>query len=360
MFDISSKLNCLLTEYLRASQSDQLRAQEHLLGTGEVRELEQKIAHFYKARYALCVSNATTGILAVADALNLRETSFITSPYNYGASLASLLLLGNKPIFTDIECETLTLDPKKVPKGMTKQTKAIFTVDIFGNPSDIRSLRRIADEFGLWLIADCAQSFGAERDGVAAGCLADALIISFTTGKTLFAGEGGAVVTDNKDLYEKLVWLTQHTFRQKRELGLRTVNEFAFNGRINPLTAIWANFCFGEALERLQNYQNKCLEIIDCLNESRLITPINLRTKNILPTFFQLTVELRDKLKANEVKEYLLKQGFKTKIVPLSVSVIYKNPAFIEQYKKQFYLPESCSIAEQQAERRIAIGFVNE
>lgn len=349
------KLNQAVTDYLRSSASSETAAQAHLFGGGAVGELEQKIAAFYGKKHALCVANATTGLLTIALALDFKDSEFITSPYSYGGSLASWLMLNNSVVFSDIDPLTQTINPEKARRLITKKTKAILAVDILGNPSDSVALRKLADESGLWYIADCAQSLGARCNGLPASHLADALVISFTTGKTLFAGEGGAIITDNTELYKRLLFYSQHPFRQKRELGLGIVNEFGFNGRIHPLAAIWANIYFEDALKNLKVYQNECLQVIDCLNNSGLIEPADFREKDILPAFFRLTVELKTKAGGGKIESYLVEKGFNAKTVSVPVSLIYQNEAFLAQYKKQFSLPEICLVAERQVKQRVGL-----
>lgn len=355
MSEKESKLNQTITDYLRSAAFSETAAQEHLFGGGAVREIEKKIAGYYGMRHALCVANATTGLLIIALALELKNSEFITSPYTFGGSLASWLMLGNNPVFADIDSLTLTINPEKARRLATKKTKAILAIDILGNPSDIFALRKVADEFEIPLIADAAQSLGARRNEFPASHLADALVVSFTSGKTVFAGEGGAVITDSTELYEKLLFFSQHPFRQKRELGLGIVNEFSFNGRIHPLAAIWANACFEDSLENLKTYQNECLQVIDCLNRSDLVEPAEFRKKEILPSFFRLTVELKKSVDEQKLSNFLAKQCFVAKTASVPVSVVYQNPAFLALYKNRFSLPKVCLTAERQAKRRISL-----
>lgn len=357
MFENEKQLNQAVINYLRSAKSSASATQAHLFGVGATSELEKKIAGYYGMKHALCVSNATTGLLALGLALNLKNSEFVTAPYTYGGSLASWLMLGNKAVFTDIDHQTLTIKPEKVRGLITGKTKAILAVDILGNPADIFALRKVADEFKLPLIADSAQSLGATRNGFPAGYLADALVVSFTSGKTVFAGEGGAIVTDNTELYEKLLFFSQHPFRQKRELGLNLTNEFAFNGRIHPIAAIWANAEFENALNGLKIYQNACFKVLDCLNESGLIKPADFKAKKILPSFFRLTVELVKHSGGREIESYLARRGFSAKTASVPVSIIYQNSAFLAQYKNQFSLPKACSVAERQAKKRIGLAL---
>ncbi len=127
-----------------------LRAQ--LSGLGAVADLEAHLRGFYGLRHALCVSNATLGLLAVAWATGCRNSEFVTTPYTYGASLAGWLLLGNHPIFADVDALTLGLDPASVRARITPQTRAILAVDVFGTPLILRPCDKwpMSTAFGTW------------------------------------------------------------------------------------------------------------------------------------------------------------------------------------------------------------------
>lgn len=328
----------------------------HLVGTGEVAELETKLANHYGMKHALCVSNATTGLLALAIALDLKGKDFVTTPFTYGASIASFLLVGAKPIFADIDSSTLTLCSKSVKERLTSKTKMILTVDIFGHPSDSEALRAIADEKGLWLIADCAQSLGARRAGRASNHLADALVVSFTVGKLVFGGgEGGAVVTDNTELYQKLIWLSQHPYRQQKELGLAFFNEFAFNGRIHPVAAIWANTGFDSSLAELKKHQEFCFKLINRLNEIGLTIPVEFDSQQIEPTFFRLTAEWKNTPAPKLLERELAANGFNLLVTNNPVELLYQQNAFVAQYPSLAKKANKCLQAERQAERRFCL-----
>jgi len=302
---------------------------QHLYGTGAVADLEQKLARHYGKKYALCCCNATTALLAIALALDLKQEQFITTPLTYGGTLAGWLLLGNRPLFAGVEPVTYTLDPVAVRAAITPEVKAILAVDLFGNPCDMQGLRDVADEFGLWYIADAAQSLGADRDRLPASSLADAIVVSFTVGKSLCAGEGGAIITDDAELYQKLVWFTQHPYRQYRDLGLE--NQFGLNGRMHPLGAAIANATFEEALQDLQGYQSHCLAIAAALNEIGL-TEMMPHSLDYRSTFFRFVATWRDR----PVPELLLRElgdrGFALEILPLSLCPIPQQAAYVTQY----------------------------
>jgi len=328
-----------------------------LHGTGAVQSLERQLAEHFEVRHALCVSSCSMGLLTAALALGLRDREILAPPLLYGGAISGLLLLGNHLRFCDVDPVTLTLDPKCVRSSITKNSKAILAVDLFGVPSDSAELRQIADEYGLHLISDSAQSLGASRDGRSSGYRSDATVVSFTSGKTLFAGEGGAVMTDDSQLYRKLLWHSQHPHRQRREISLDVYNEVNLNGRINPLAAIWADRVFETALETLAKWQERCLELIACLNEEGITEPLEYDHIRIVPAFFRLTTSLRHGHEAPELEEVLRRRGFMVRICPAAVHPIYNDPAFRLQFARRIAGAGSCPVADAQSQSRVAIEF---
>ncbi|MBS1790508.1 MAG: DegT/DnrJ/EryC1/StrS family aminotransferase [Acidobacteria bacterium] len=327
----------------------------HLWGGGAVAELEGKLRRHYGMKRAICVSSATSGLLAIGLALGLRNREFITTPYTYGASLAAWLLLGNRPVFTDVNQATLGLSPEAVRKAITPKTKAILAVDIFGVPADTAALRAVAEEHDLFYIADAAQSFGASRNGILASSRADALVTSFTAGKALSAGEGGAVVTDNEDLYQKILWYSQHPDRQRKELSFSLCNEFGINGRISPLSAARANEAFEDSLQKLRQRQQRCFQIIEVLNSTGLTEPIRFSKQSILPSFFRLTASWKRKPREEQLLASLFAHGVEARIERPPVTLIYEQAAFRTQYGRRFRIPYPCVNAETQFAQRFCV-----
>jgi dTDP-4-amino-4,6-dideoxygalactose transaminase len=268
-----------------------------------------------------------------------------------------LLLLGNRLRFCDVDPETLTLDPEAVRRAVSRRSKAILAVDLFGVPCDSAGLRQVADEYGLHYISDSAQSLGAQRQGQPSGKLADAAVVSFTSGKTLFAGEGGAVITDNDNLYRRLLWLTQHPHRQRRELGLALYNEVNLNGRIHPLSAIWANAVFADSLSALREWQETCFALVAHLNEIGMTELIAFRDMAIEPSFFKLTATLLHGRGPQEVSEALALAGLDVDVQRSPITPIYQHTAFELQFDRQVSGTDLCPVAEDQVTRRISIRF---
>jgi len=353
----SEKIAALAIEkYLNELPANDSLRQIHLCGGGAVVALENKIKRFYGMKYALCVSNATTALMALAMALEFKKADFVTSPYTYGATISGWMMQGNRPVFADINAETLALDCHATANAISTKTKAILVTDIYGIPHDSAGMRKTADKYGLWYISDTAQSLGATYFGQPSGSYADALVVSFTVGKTVFAGEGAAIVTNHEVLYDKLLWYTQHPLRQKKELGLSLSNEFGLNARIHPLAAVWANAVWNSELRKLAERQKHCYEIIDKLNKIGLTERISFRPNKINPSFFRLTASWKN---SKGKKEALLEE-LNACIGPMiiehaPVKLIYQQSSFVAQYKKSIWAKVQCPQAERQVQRRFCL-----
>ena len=316
----------------------------HLCGGGAVHELESQISGWFHLPHTLAVSSATAGLLGVALALDLAGCEFVTTPYTWGGSLASWLLLGCRPVFADVDPLTLTLDPESVRARITARTRAILAVDINGNPCDTAALRALADEHGLWYVADAAQSLGATRGGRPASCDADAVVLSFGTGKALDVAEGGAVVTPHEWLHQRLVWHTQHPQRQARDIGLGLINECAFNARIHPVAAHEASAAFSQALADVKERSRSGLEVLSLLEAAGLVEPSGLPGgDDVRPSFHRLSV-----LPVASRSEFLATEGRLWRTEPSPVGLVYRLGGFSGAH----VAPGACPVAEGQAERR--------
>lgn len=347
MFDATD-----LSELEQAFDALEKGPETHLYGEGAVYALEEKLKAWYDMPFALCVSNATMGLLAIGMALGIRDKTYVTTPFTYGGTIAGWQLLGNKPVFADIHPETLALTPATV-KAVDDNAAAILAVDTFGIPCDTRRLRKLADDLGIWYIADAAQSFGARRDGIPASAHAHALVVSFGPGKTLFAGEGGAILTDNETLYKKLVWYTQHPYRQRRDISLSTWNEIGLNGRMHPLAAYHASRRFEAALATLEQRQTRLSELTHILNASGLVVPCNFDHKHIQPAYFRHSATWKQEARIEDLKAFVAGAGYNIEITPSPLSLVYAQPAFQAAYGE--VADGRCAEAEKQFARRFCV-----
>lgn len=180
-------------------------------GTGVVRngpykeKLPQLIEQFTKlqdAAYGVAVANGTVALTIALQAAGVQPgDEVIIPPYTFIATAAAALAYGVIPVFADVEEDTLLIDPEQVEQQITPKTKAIIAVHIAGAPANMTRLAEIAAKHGLALIEDAAQAVGARWDNKGVGAIGDCGTFSFQSSKNLNAGEGGMIVTDNKELW---------------------------------------------------------------------------------------------------------------------------------------------------------------
>lgn len=164
-------------------------------------EFETKFAAFIGAKHAIAVNSGTSGLHLCVKALGLGPgDEVITTPFSFIASANAALFEGAKPIFVDIDPDTLAIDPAKIEAAITSRTKAILPVHIFGHPCDMDSIRVIADRHGLKVIEDACEAIGATYKGRRVGVFGDCSVFSFYPNKQMTTGEGGIIITDDDEI----------------------------------------------------------------------------------------------------------------------------------------------------------------
>lgn len=170
----------------------------------KIGELERELCEYTGAKYAIAVSNGTAALHCACIAAGVGEgDEVITTPITFAASANCALYCGAKPVFADIDPETYNIDPESIRANITERTKAVVAVDFTGQVVAMEEIRKICDEYHLILIEDAAHSIGSSYNGQKVGSMADLTTFSFHPVKTITGGEGGAVLTNRKDLYEK-------------------------------------------------------------------------------------------------------------------------------------------------------------
>jgi dTDP-4-amino-4,6-dideoxygalactose transaminase len=183
-----------------------------ILTTGQfVRKFEAKFSSYMGQKHALGVTSCTGALHMALLALNIGPgDEVITTPMSFVATSTAILEAGATPVFVDVEDDTGNIDTTLIEAAITEKTKAIIPVHLYGLMCDMRHMKTIADRHGLYIIEDCAHCIEGERDGVRPGQLSEAACFSFYATKNLTCGEGGAIVTDHSDIYEKLRLLSHH------------------------------------------------------------------------------------------------------------------------------------------------------
>lgn len=177
----------------------------------KIEEFEKALCAYIGCRYAIAVNSGTSALDIAVQALNLPPGSeIITTPFTFVATSNAILYNGLKVVFADIDEETRNIDPEDIRRKVNKNTRALIYVDYAGQPCYIDELKKIAIENSLYLIEDACHALGAEYKGVKVGNFADMTILSFHPVKHITTGEGGAVLTNSDELFERLKMLRNH------------------------------------------------------------------------------------------------------------------------------------------------------
>ncbi|OGV51851.1 MAG: hypothetical protein A2X49_03525 [Lentisphaerae bacterium GWF2_52_8] len=207
-------------------------------GGKKVRGFEAAWAEKFHTKHAVSVNSATSGLMAAMGAAGVEPgDEVIVPPYTMSATAMAPLVYGGVPVFADIEAETFCLDLDSVRRAITPRTRVILAVNLFGHPARLAELRTLADERGIVLVEDNAQSPLASEGEKFAGTIGHIGVFSLNFHKHIHTGEGGICVTDNDELALKLKMIRNHAENAVEHTGVSPVNMVGFNFRLTELGA---------------------------------------------------------------------------------------------------------------------------
>lgn len=228
-------------------------------GGPEIRNLEEEWCKYFDVSHSLAVNSCTSALQIACGAIGLAPgDEVIVSPWSMSCSATAPLVWNAIPIFADIDPGTYCLDPEDVEKRITPRTKAIIVVDLFGQPYS-EKIDEIAKKHDLWIIEDAAQAIGSKRNGKYSGTLGHIGCFSFTQGKHLTCGEGGMIVTNDRNLATKCAMIRNHAEAVISGMDDNTRHKFiwmidknmlGFNMRMTELQAAIVR----EQLKKLQRF----------------------------------------------------------------------------------------------------------
>jgi len=189
----------------------------HSLGAGPmVTQFEKKFAEFAGVKHAIAVNTGTAALHSAIVAAGVKHSYEVILPsFTFVATAEAVVMAGGKPVFADIDPETYNISPAEIEKAVTKKTKAIVPVDLYGLPADIKPIREIAAEHDLAVIEDAAQAHGATYAGKPAGVFADVACWSLYASKNMTTGEGGVITTGNDEIAETMRLIRTHGEKAK-------------------------------------------------------------------------------------------------------------------------------------------------
>jgi len=229
-----------------------------------VKELEQKLKEYLGVKHLFFVSNGTVAIQIAIRALELHG-DVITTPFSYVATTSSIIWENCKPVFVDIDPETLCIDPDLIEAAITPETTAILAVHVFGYPCDVERIQAIADKYGLKVLYDAAHAFGVRYKDQSILNYGDASTLSFHATKLFHTVEGGAIITDDDDVAFRIGYM--------RNFGHHGQEDFyglGINGKNSELHAAMG-LCLLPRVGKIINDRRRVFSDYDhCFENSRL------------------------------------------------------------------------------------------
>jgi len=345
LLDLKAQYKTIRQE-IRSAVDEVLESQYFILGP-KVEELEQEIAAYSESPYAVGVSSGTDALLITLMALEVEpDDEIVTTPFTFFSTAGVISRLNATPKFVDIDPVTYNMDPQKIESALTRRTRALIPVHLFGQCADMDPILKTASSHNIPVIEDAAQSIGAQYKRQRAGSMGTFGIFSFFPSKNLGgAGDGGMVVTHDASLYDKLKILRVHGSRPKYFHKI-----VGGNFRLDALQAavLLAKFkhldAWSEARRRNALYYDKLFGQTDLIKNEYIEPPKAAYKDSGDPNYhiyhqYTIRARSRDKLQA-----FLKEQGIGTAIyypMPLHLQDCFKDLGYL---KGDF--PESEKAAE--------------
>ena len=183
-----------------------------------VKKFEKKLCDFHKMKYCVATSSCTTSLHLALLSLGIGSGDEVLCPtLTFIAPANMIKMTGAKPVFVNINLETLTIDPKHIESKINQKTRAIIVVHQFGHASHMDEIMKIAKRHKIKVIEDCAESIGAKYKSKKLGTIGDISCFSFFSNKIITSGEGGALITNNKKIYERAATIRDHGMSKKKK-----------------------------------------------------------------------------------------------------------------------------------------------
>ncbi len=304
----------------------------------KVEEFEKAIAKYCGVRYGVAVSSGTAALKASYIVAGIEPgDEVITIPLTFAATANMIVDCGGKPVFVDIQEDTLNIEPKEVEKKITKRTKAIAIVDFAGHPCDLDEIKKIARKHKLLVIEDASHALGSEYKGQRIGGITDLTIFSFHPVKAITCGEGGMILTNNRKFYERLKILRHHGIIKNLKKGgwYYKIEKPGYNFRITDFQCALGI----SQLKKLNKFIKRRREIVAQYNKvfkniKEVITP---KERSYVKSAWHIYwIRLKNPAKRRIVFDKLKKSGIGVQVhyIPLYLQPYYRKKF---GYKKNNY-----------------------
>ena len=259
-------------------------------GGKNVQEFEKLIKTFVKTKYAISVNSGTAALQAALYALDIKKGDEVIVPsFTFVASANAIASTGAKPIFADILKENFTIDPESIIKKITRKTKAIMPVHLYGHISSLDRIKEIAKKNNLSIVEDAAQSLGSTFKGKQTGTFFELGCYSLYPGKVMTSGEGGVVVTNSKKLYEKLQMIRNHGMIKGYDSKI-----FGLNLRLPEINAAIAKIQIKKLPKFIQTRRRNAKLLSDLLSDTKIKIPIEGKNEKFNWGLYTVTTQNRN------------------------------------------------------------------
>ncbi len=340
-----------ITEREIASVVEVLRSPNLSLGPRLV-EFEQALAQYLGRKRAVAVNSGTGGLFLSLLSLGIGEgEEVITTPFSFVASATSIMMTGAKPIFVDIDPNTLNMDPQRIERAVTSRTRAILPVEVFGNPTHLDRIAEVARRHSLPIVEDSCEALGSALHGKKAGTFGTLSVFGFYPNKQITTGEGGAIVTDDDALADLCVSLRNQGRSAADQWLLH--ERLGYNFRLSDI-----NCALGLAqLSRIDEIKAKRSQVVSwyqemLADEERLILPTTPEGGDI--SWFVFVVQLAESFTGEQrdrVLEQMRRQGIQ---VSNYFPPIHIQPFIAARYG---HGAGDFPVCEQVAARTVALPF---
>ncbi len=294
-----------------------------------ISEFENKFAEFIGVKYAAAVPNGTIALHLALLTLGIGPGDEVIVPtFTYIASVNAVTYCGAKPVFADSEKSFWQIDPSDVERKITSRTKVIMPVHLYGHPCEMDSLNAIAKKHNLLIVEDCAEAFGSRYKNIHVGNFGDVSTFSFFGNKAITTGEGGMVVTNDKNLYEKSIHIKGQGLAANREYWHDVVG---YNYRMTNICA-----AIGLAqLERADSIIKKKKQLAEWYNKHLINLPVQPQREagNVFNSYWMYTILVEKAEERDKLREHLKQNGIETRpaFFPVHTMPIY--------FDKNIHLP---------------------
>lgn len=274
-----------------------------------IHQFEEKFAEYLGIKYATGISNGTTALHLALETLGVGNGDEVIVPtFTYIASVSAILYTGAIPVFADSLATTWQIDPEDIKRKITPKTKAIMPVHLYGHPCEMEKICEIAKENKLFIVEDCAEAFGSKYKNKYVGTFGDISTFSFYGNKTITTGEGGMLITNDFDLYEKAYHLKMHGVSKDIEYWHDVIG---YNYRMTNICA-----AIGLAqLEKADEHIKLKRELAEKYNKLLSGLPIlpHKESENTLHTYWMYSILVKDEGTRNALREFLKLEGIETR-----------------------------------------------